>query len=167
MCAHHSGHIRLTSSYWRFQPVLFSKCFCMPHETTGKMRKTSVTTRGVLLSGKVVAGFSNLCLPVFNTQTISLQCAVDHQLIRKSKWRTLLSSRFKHINILSIYLKFSMGLKIQPSGWEFSMHLQEGLVGFPALAWYLTAACNSKFKRSDSVFWSLQALGNYTTCIHT
>lgn len=60
-----------------------------------------------------------------------------------------------------------MGLKIQPSSWEFSMHLQEGLVGFPALAWYLTAACNFKFKRSDPVFWSLQAPGNYTTCIHT
>lgn len=68
----------LKSSYWRFQLVLFSKCFCSPHEPMGKMRETSVAIRRVLPWDKVVAGSSNLCLPVFNTQTISLQYAADH-----------------------------------------------------------------------------------------
>lgn len=47
-----------------------------------------------------------------------------------------------------------MGLERQLSAWEFEMHLQEALVGLPALAWYLTTAYNSKFKRSDPLFWS-------------
>lgn len=59
-----------------------------------------------------------------------------------------------NILISCLYLKFSMGLERQLSAWEFSMHLQEALVGLPALAWYLTTACNSKFKRSDPLFWS-------------
>lgn len=45
MCSSQWRQNRLASSYWRFQPVLFSKCFCTPHETMGKMRKTSVTIR--------------------------------------------------------------------------------------------------------------------------